>query len=246
MENEKPDNNPIISIIIRAKNEEKYLKQVLEIIKQQTFQNFEIILVDDRSIDKTVEIAKNYNSKIVTIPKGKFSHPYSCNLGAECAKGKYLVYLNGHSIPLSKKFLENGLKNFIDEKVAGVYAYNLAHKDGTLADKILYDIAGLTVGMIRFEAKGFEPGILGTTNAILRKDLWEKYNFNLNINDGWGGEDTDWSRHFMALGYKIIHDPKFTVRHSHHLKLKDLFWQINNWRKMSASKGTPEKQRKNF
>lgn len=238
--------NPIISIIIRTKNEEKYLEQVLEILKKQTYQNFEIIIVDDHSTDETLKIAKKYNGKVITIPKGQFSHPHSCNLGAGNAKGKYLVYLNGHSIPTSKNFLKNGLENFKDEKVAGVYSITLSHKDSTLTDKFLYNISGYTIGMIEYKAKKFAPGLLGTTNAIIRKNLWEKYKFKEDFNQGWGGEDSDWARHFIKLGYKIIHDPKFKVRHSHHLKFKDFFWQLNNWRKMVASKNIPEKQRKNF
>ncbi len=246
MENKNTSGDPAVSIIIRAKNEEKYLGQVLEMLKAQTFQDFEIIIVDDRSTDKTAEIAKKYNCRFITIPLGQFSHPRSCNLGAENARGEYLVYLNGHSIPVSEKFLENGLANFKNKKVAGIYSNPLAHQDGTLADKVLINISGFTIGMLRYSAGGSLPGVLGTTNAIIRKDLWEKYKFDENFNKGWGGEDSDWARHFIDLGYKIIHDPKFKVRHSHHLKFKDIFWQINNWIKMNSTKRTPEKQRKNF
>lgn len=189
---------------------------------------------------------KKYNCRIINIPEGQFSHPYSCNIGAENSKGKYLVYLNGHSIPMSIKFLENGLKNFEDEKVAGIYSIILAHKHGTLADKLLYNIAGYTIGMIKYRVRKFALGLLGTTNAMIRKDLWEEYKFDENFNGGWGGEDSDWARHFIKLRYKIIHDPKFKVRHSHHLKFKDFFWQLNNWRKMIVGGDNPEKQKRNF
>lgn len=243
---ENKNTSPEISTIIRTRNEEKYLGQVLEMIKRQTYQDFEIIIVDDHSSDRTLEIAKKHGCKIVTIPNGQFSHPRSCNIGAENASGKYLVYLNGHSIPTSTKFLEDGLKNFEDEKVAGIYSITLAHKHSTLADKMLYNIVGYTLGMIKYRIKKFAPGLLGTTNAMIRKDLWEEYKFDENLNDGWGGEDSEWAWHFIKLGYIIIHDPKFKVRHSHHLKFKDLFWQLNNWRKMIAGGGNPEKQRRNF
>ncbi|MEA2007446.1 MAG: glycosyltransferase family A protein [Patescibacteria group bacterium] len=243
---ENKNAKPTISVIIRTKNEEKYLGQVLEMIKQQTYQNFEIIIVDDHSSDKTLEIAKSYGCKIITMPKDQFSHPRSCNIGAENASGKYPVYLNGHSIPISIKFLEDGLKNFENEKVAGIYSIPLAHKHSTLADKVLYNIAGYTIGMIKYRIKKFAPGLLGTTNAMLRKKLWEEYKFNENLNNGWGGEDSEWAWHFIKLGYVIIHDPKFKARHSHHLKFKDLFWQLNNWRKMIAGGDNLEKQRKNF
>ena len=239
--------NPETSVIIRTKNEEKYLGQVLEMLKNQTYQNFEIILVDDHSIDKTLEIAEKYKCKIITIPKGKFSHPFSCNLGAKNSKGKYLVFLNGHCLPTSLNFLKNGIKNFNDKKVAGAYSLTIAHKQTSLADKLIYNIGGYTYGMLRFSAGKRSPGILGTTNAIIRKDLWGKHPFNEKYNKGWGGEDSEWARYYLSKGYKIIHDPKFKVRHSHNLAFKDIVWQFKNWKRMISQKGkTPEKQKRNF
>ena len=49
----------MISIIIRTKNEEKWIVQTIRQIKKQTYRDFEIILVDNNSSDKTVEKAKN-------------------------------------------------------------------------------------------------------------------------------------------------------------------------------------------
>jgi rhamnosyltransferase len=241
-----PQSQPEISIIIRTKNEGRYLEQVLKTLQSQTYQDFEIIIVDDHSIDATLNIAYQYGCKIVTIPTGKFSHPFSCNLGAKNANGKYLVYLTGHSIPISRSFLSAGLKNFIDKRVAGVYSHPIAHKHSTLTDKIIYNISGYTIGQFRYLAQKNSSGLLGNTSSMIRKDLWQKYNFNEHFNQGWGGEDLDWAWHFMNLGYKIIHEPKFKVRHSHHLKLKDFLWQIKNWKKMSPGPNIPEKQRRNF
>jgi rhamnosyltransferase len=238
--------NPTLSIIIRTKNEEKYLEKVLLMLQVQTYHDFETILIDDNSTDNTINIAKKYNCRTINIPVGKFSHPYSCNLGAENSNGQYLVYINGHSIPTSKKFLEYGLANFQDKKVAGVYSTMIAHKDGSLADKLLINPVGYSLGMLKFKAPYFIPGLLGTNNAIIRKDLWMQYHFNEHFNNGWGGEDSDWARHFMKLGYIFIHDPKYKVRHSHHLKFKELFWQINNYKKMLKRAGSPEKQKRNF
>ena len=245
--------NPTISVIIRTKNEEAYLERVLQAYRRQTFQDFEILLVDDRSEDRTLDIAEEYGCRVISIPDGKFTHPYSCNLGAEAAKGEYLVYTNGHSIPMRDTFLEHGLRNFRDARVAGVYAMPVAHKDGTFADRIIYDIAGYSVGSIRYRVGGLfyfffgsEYGILGTTNAMIRRELWEEYHFDESFNEGWGGEDSNWAWHFVKQGQKIIHDPRFRVRHSHHLRLRDTFWQIRNWRRMVATEKAPERQRKYF
>ena len=48
-------------------------------------------------------------------------------------------------------------------------------------------------------------------------------------------------------GYQIVHEPRFRVRHSHHLAMKDIFWQLRNWIRMFVqSSEDPEKQRRNY
>ncbi len=73
-------------------------------------------------------------------------------------------------------------------------------------------------------------GVLGFTNAIIKKNLWEKYHFNEAFE--MGGEDNDWACHWASKGYKIIHDPKFKVFHSHNLGLIGLIKQFIGWIKM--------------
>ena len=58
---------PTVSIIIRTKNEEKYIKQCIEKIKIQSFKSFEIIIVDNYSTDLTVKKAKKHCYKIIKI-----------------------------------------------------------------------------------------------------------------------------------------------------------------------------------
>ena len=51
-------NNPLISVLMPAYNAEKYIKEAIESILNQTFSNFEFIIIDDGSIDATEEIIK--------------------------------------------------------------------------------------------------------------------------------------------------------------------------------------------
>ena len=55
---------PRVSIVITTKNEEKNIENCLLSIKEQTYSNIEIILVDNNSKDKTIEIALNFTRKI--------------------------------------------------------------------------------------------------------------------------------------------------------------------------------------
>ena len=245
------------SIIIRAKNEERYLEQVLLMLKKQTYKNFEIVIVDDNSTDKTVEIAKKYNCKIVKIPEGKFTYPYACNLGIRESIGEYIVFLSGHSIPINTKWLENGLNNFKYEKVAGVFGYPLMHYGVSQFQNIMYflsrefakrrfiinNVKNMKLGRFstyfhiflfqwfpKIIVKKMKIGALGFTNAIIRRDLWEKYNINEKF--AGGGEDHDWARHWVAKGFVIVHDPNFKVYHSHNHGLIGWAKQFWGWIKM--------------
>lgn len=68
--------NELISIIIPVYNAEKWIGQTIENIKQQTYQNFEIILVDDKSNDNSIQVIEKYlDKKIKLIKLNKNSGP---------------------------------------------------------------------------------------------------------------------------------------------------------------------------
>ena len=66
-------NSPEVSVIIRTLNEEQYLDQLLEgIMSQNTLLTFEIVLIDSGSTDRTLDIAKAYNCRIMHIRRRNF------------------------------------------------------------------------------------------------------------------------------------------------------------------------------
>jgi len=130
------------SIIVRVKNERENLKKLFGILKNQTNQDFEIVIVNNESTDGSEKVAFEYfpKDRVSIVRISNFSYPKSCNLGAESAKGKYLVFLSAHSFPISNTWLESGLQNFKDEKVAGVFAFPKPGKDATIWEKIFFGI----------------------------------------------------------------------------------------------------------
>ena len=63
----EPDaRNPLVSVIIPSKNSSKTLSICLDSIKNQDYENIEIIVVDNHSIDNTLEIAKRYTNTVYT------------------------------------------------------------------------------------------------------------------------------------------------------------------------------------
>lgn len=97
----------MLSIIIPALNEEKYLPLLLESIKAQSFKDYEIILADAGSKDKTIEIAKKYGC-IITLgglpAKGR-------NEGAKVAKGDVLFFCDA-DVVLPENFFNKSLAEF--------------------------------------------------------------------------------------------------------------------------------------
>ncbi len=207
------------SIIIRVKNERENLKKLFTILKNQTDQDFEIVIVNNNSTDGSDEISFDYfpKDRVCIVRISNFSYPTACNLGAEKARGKYLVYLSAHSYPISNTWLADGLSNFSDEKVAGVFAYPIPGYDSTLAEKIS--------GIPNKIKKG---GHLGNTNSIIRKDLWKKHKFDEGLT---GSEDYEWSLYWEKKGFKVVNDPKLRVYHSHHQGFLGIIKRQLKWKK---------------
>ncbi|MEK7134540.1 MAG: glycosyltransferase family A protein [Patescibacteria group bacterium] len=218
------------SIIIRTRNESRNIEKVLHMLQQQTYQDFEIIIVDSGSTDDTLERAKKFDVKIFKILPEQFSYPYALNYGIERSSAtKYICILSAHSIPISDRWLERGTGDFLMQKnIAGVYGNVRALPDGTLWDKLFYrNFFPLGQREQTIEQKT-RMGILGFTNALIRKDLWQQRKINEAY--GYGGEDGEWAAYWIARGYVIIKDSAFTVYHSHYLNLFDWYRQIKHWR----------------
>ena len=92
------ESTPLVSVLITAYNREKYINEAIESVLASTYTNFEIIIVDDCSKDKTFEIAKKYELKDNRIKlyqnKSNLGQFPNRNKAAEYANGKYIKYLD--------------------------------------------------------------------------------------------------------------------------------------------------------
>ena len=95
-----------ISIIVRTKNESRWIRACLRSIRSQKINmNIEIILVDNKSSDKTLELSQPFVNKVCEIDK--YRPGLSINLGIKNSTGEYIVILSGHCIPKNKNWLRN-------------------------------------------------------------------------------------------------------------------------------------------
>jgi glycosyltransferase involved in cell wall biosynthesis len=121
------DNSSLISIITPCCNSAKYISQTIESVLVQTYQNWEMLIVDDCSTDGSDKIVKQYCNSDTRIkyygiesPSGSPTKPR--NIGIENAQGRYIAFLDSDDIWLPSK-LENQMKYFDYEKVAIVFSY---------------------------------------------------------------------------------------------------------------------------
>ena len=99
-----------ISIIIPTYNEEEYLPYLLESIKRQDFTDYEVIIADANSTDRTREIAKDYNAKIVDGGMPAVGR----NKGAAAAQGEFLLFLDADVI-MTRGYLKSAIQEFVEE-----------------------------------------------------------------------------------------------------------------------------------
>ena len=100
--------DPYFSVIIPTLNEEKYLPKLIDALSEQTYKDFEAILVDGQSDDKTVEVFKKLGGKLPAVQvlvSEKRNVAFQRNWGAKNSKAKYLIFFDA-DVNVNKTFLE--------------------------------------------------------------------------------------------------------------------------------------------
>jgi len=119
------DESPLISVVVPLYNYRKYIGYCIESILNQTYKNFELIIVDDCSTDNSYSIAKKFekkDSRIKVIKTNKnYGYSKAKNEGIIISKGDYIVTLDADDM-MTKKSLEIRLKVILKKNVDFVYA----------------------------------------------------------------------------------------------------------------------------
>ena len=122
----------LISIIIPVYNAEKFLDETINTVLNQTYKNFELILVNDGSKDKSVDVIKKHNDKRIKLIDNKNNKgaALSRNDGIRKAKGRYICFLDADDL-WNKEKLEKQI-NFMKEKECAFSftGYEFANENG--------------------------------------------------------------------------------------------------------------------
>jgi glycosyltransferase involved in cell wall biosynthesis len=154
-----------ISVVIPAYNEESSIDRCLESIKKQTYKDYDIIVVNAESTDKTAEVAFRYTDRVITAKTG--SPGPARNLGVKSSASEVIAFTDADTI-VADNWLSEIAKKFEDPKVVGAGGV-LRPLDARLLDKVMFKINSDL--WYRFTAVfGFYQ--LGTPNCAYRRSAF--------------------------------------------------------------------------
>ena len=213
-------------------NGEKYLKQAVESILQQTFNDFEFIIINDGSTDKSLEILKEFERKdgrIKIISRGNRGLVYSLNEGIKNARGEYVARMDADDISRLER-LEKQLRYMQENTLAicGTWAEGVDSHGMKIKDMDYPPRANNIKGFTLLHNPFIHPSVM------FRKDVFEKVRgyrkiFNL-------AEDHElWTRMIFTynadniperlLKYRL-HDGQITRRKNFAMRMKGTIVRI--------------------
>jgi len=157
----------VISVVIPTLNEGSYLEKTMRALKDQTYQDFEVIVSDSKSDDNTQEVAKKYGAKLVL--SDRLGPAVGRNRGAAVAKGDILLVLDADTVP-SKRMLE-GIDKIMKERkdvVGGTCAFYPS--EAGIVGWLVFALANGAARLMILGGTPQDPGCCG----FYRREVFEK------------------------------------------------------------------------
>lgn len=205
-----------ISIIIPTYNEENVILDCLESLEKQSLKDFEVIVVDDGSTDKTIELLKQFKVKNykLDILFGNHRGPGAArNLGVKSAKGDILVFVDS-DMTFDRHFLKMLIKPIVAGKTNGTFS-----KDEYVSnwEKPLSRAYSINEG---WERKKRHPKNYPSTQKVFRAILRSEFEKAGGFTPG--GYNDDWSLS-EKLGYEATLAEKAIFFHKNPDNIKEIF-----------------------
>jgi len=143
--------HPLVSVIIPTKNSERTIRPCLESVCAQTYRNFEIVVVDNFSVDSTVRIAKEYADLVLLAGPERTSQ---VKLGAANSKGDFIYKIDSDFV-LEPSVLERAVRVALDQKAVGVVIPNLSYPKTSFWSEVRFFERLSYVGSKQIEAARF-------------------------------------------------------------------------------------------
>jgi glycosyltransferase involved in cell wall biosynthesis len=206
------DPSPKISVVVPVYNSEPTIGKLLESLARQRHPSYEVIILDDGSTDRTLELARSYGwVKAVALARGGPSR--ARNIGISMATGEYVAFTDGDCV-LPPNWLQELERGFIGDEIAGSGGDQISPDDETKMGREIQDIfklIGFVTGYIKTSDKFIFVDHNPSCNSIYRKPVLEEIGgFDPEL---WPGEDVDLDFRITRKGYKLTYNPQAVVAH---------------------------------
>jgi glycosyltransferase involved in cell wall biosynthesis len=188
---------PEISVVVPALNEEKYIKYLFDGLSRQIFKNFEVIVVDGNSSDRTRDIAKKNHAKVIIEKKRGIG--LARNAGARIARGRIIVFIDADTKP-SPMLLDSyhtGMEHDVVAATGPILPLEDAKKTISLGYRFVSTLfVRLTINIGR-------PALVGSNFAVQKKAFNRVHGFDKRFMTY---EDWDLSARMKKLGRMLYID----------------------------------------
>jgi len=198
-----------ISVIVPVYNSEKYLEEMIGSILRQSYTDYELILIDDGSTDKSSDICDKYAlkyNKVKTIHKINSGAGAARNTGIEIASGEYIMFVDSDDF-IEDDMLETMLENILDNDMLISGAIVESYIGETLNSKKVfampqkkYNIAGLIED---FECTYSQICLFPPWAKLYRRDIIDRYNIRFPTNMR-TGEDGFFNVDYLACCKTVV------------------------------------------
>lgn len=204
----------MISIIIPTYNRAEYLKEAISSALNQTFKDFEIIVIDDASTDNTGDIVLSFGGRVRYIYQDNKERAAARNRGIRESKGEYVAFLDSDDLWLQEhlqSFCESlNMKKDFGLAFSGSYMMN---ESGNIISKI--KAFNFREKPLKEIVKKFSSGGCNASSCLIRKNLFEKVGYFNEDRSLSGSEDWEmWAR--LAAETEFVFTGKYTVKIRQH------------------------------
>ena len=204
-----------ISIIIPVYNSSLTLKECLGAVLDSSFKNFEVIIVSDNSPDDSVSIARQYQCKIIELPKNK-GPAFARNRGAQVSAGDILLFIDSDVI------IKNDALNYLNDMffqneidaIQGIYSHKPTYESIATQYQMSYNCY-----YIWPKNKKYASTLSTCCLAIRKKIFLNLKGFNVNFKRP-SAEDEEFGYLLIDKGYKILILRELNVEHRVNYNLK--------------------------
>lgn len=161
-----------LTVIVAAYNVEKYIEKCIESIVKQTYKNIEILIVNDGSLDKTLNIALEYSKKyknIKVLNKENGGLSSARNYGIKHATGEYITFVDGDDYLDEITYDSIMSKVLFDESEIGIFSYKKIYKNKIKKIKLNKNLYSGNF-LKKIFSKSDEASII-VWNKIFRRDI---------------------------------------------------------------------------